>query len=198
MSDQIPEGLRGAIDEGREAVAAIAKWWWLLLITGLAWFVVAAVILQFDTSSVVTLGYIVGFMLLFTGIEQFLVASAVSGWKWVWYAFGVFFILGGLWAIFNPGATVANLAISLGLLFGLIGVFWVIEAFATKAANQLWWLGLVSGILMIGIGVWVGQQGFAEKAITLLTFAGIWAIMQGVTDLIRAFQLKRIGSLVAS
>ena len=46
--------------------------------------------------------------------------------------------------------------------------------------------------------VWVGQQGYAQKAITLLTFAGIWAIMQGVTDLVRAFQLKRVGSLVSS
>ncbi len=198
MSDQMPEELRGASDEGRQAVAAVARWWWLLLISGAAWFAVAFVILQFNTSSVVTLGYIVGFMLLFTGIEQFFVASAVSGWKWVWYAFGVFFVIGGVWVIVNPGATVANLAVSLGLLLGLIGVFWVVEAFAARSANPLWWLGLVSGLLMIGIGVWVGQQGYAQKAITLLTFAGIWAIMQGVTDLVRAFQLKRVGSLVSS
>jgi uncharacterized membrane protein HdeD (DUF308 family) len=197
MSEPNPEGLRAAVEEGRTAVASVARWWWLLLITGVAWFVVAFVILQFSTSSVVTLGYIVGFMLLFTGIEQFLLASAASGWKWVWYAFGVFFVAGGLWAILNPGETVATLAISLGLLFGLIGVFWVIEAFVTKSANPLWWLGLVSGILLLGIAFWVGQQGFAEKAITLLTFAGIWAIMQGVTDLIRAFQLRRLGSLVS-
>jgi uncharacterized membrane protein HdeD (DUF308 family) len=29
----------------------------------------------------------------------------------------------------------------------------------------------------------------------LLVFAGIWALMTGVTDLIRAFQIRKLGEL---
>ena len=49
---------------------------------------------------------------------------------------------------------------------------------------------------MIGIGFWVGQQGLLEKAITLLTFAAIWALLHGVGDFVRAWQLKKLGNLV--
>ena len=184
-----------AYETPAEAIASVARWWWLFLVTGVLWMVVAAVIFQYDAASAATVGYIVGFMLLFTGIEQFLVASAAEGWKWVWVLFGVFFLVGGVWAILNPIGTAASLAQSLGILFGLIGVFWTIEAFAAKAVNPVWWLTLVSGLLMIGIGVWVAGQGFLERAITLLVFAGVWAIMHGVGDFIRAFELKRVGTL---
>ena len=180
----------------REVLAGIAKWWWLFIITGILWLVVSFIILQYDAASAATVGYIVGFMLLFTGIEQFFVASAAEGWKWVWILFGIFFLIGGVWAIFNPIGTAASLAQSLGVLFGLIGIFWTIEAFASKAANPLWWLTLVSGLLMIGIGIWVGSQGFLEKAITLLMFAGFWAIMHGIGDFIRAYELRKLGKLV--
>ena len=63
----------------RSAIAGIAKWWWLLLVTGVLWFIIGGIILQFDTQSVATIGYLVGFMLIFTGIEQFMVASAAPG-----------------------------------------------------------------------------------------------------------------------
>jgi uncharacterized membrane protein HdeD (DUF308 family) len=179
-----------------EAVSGVARFWWLFLITGLAWLAVGFILFQYDAASLGTVGYLVGFMLLFTGIEQFVVASAVEGWKWAWILFGIFFVLGGLWAIFNPFATAFALATSLGLLFVLIGVFWVVEALATKRANPLWWLALVSGLLMIGLAWWVSQQNTLEKVLTLLTFAAVWAIMHGIGDFIRAVQLRRLGKLV--
>jgi uncharacterized membrane protein HdeD (DUF308 family) len=180
----------------RQAVAGIAKWWWLFIVTGVLWLVVSFIILQYDAASAATVGYIVGFMLVFTGIEQFFVASAAEGWKWVWILFGVLFLIGGVWAIFNPIGTAAALAQSLGILFGLIGIFWTIEAFATRSGNPLWWLTLISGLLMIGIAIWVGRQGFLERAITLLLFAGFWAIMHGIGDFIRAYELRKLGKLV--
>jgi hypothetical protein len=30
----------------------------------------------------------------------------------------------------------------------------------------------------------------------LLVFAGIWTLMQGVTDIIRAFQIRKLGEVV--
>jgi uncharacterized membrane protein HdeD (DUF308 family) len=185
-----------AAEPTREAAIAVARFWWLFLVTGVLWLIIGVILLQLNVESAATLGYLVGFMLIFTGIEQFFVASAVSGWKWVWILFGVFFVIGGFWAVFNPVGTTAALAASLGLLFVLIAIFWFIEAFATKAANSLWWLTLVAAIIMLGMGIWVSSQGFLEKTITLLVFAGIWALVHAVGDFVRAFQLKKAGNLV--
>ncbi|MCU0283262.1 MAG: DUF308 domain-containing protein [Candidatus Nanopelagicales bacterium] len=180
-----------------EAAAGIAKLWWLFLITGVAWLGVAFILFQYDAASLATVGYLVGFMLVFTGIEQFMVASAVEGWKWAWILFGILFVVGGMWVVFNPLASAFALATSLGVLFVLIGLLWIIEAVATRSANPLWWLGLVSGLLMVGLAWWVSQQNTLEKILTLLTFAAIWALMHGIGDFIRAFQLRRLGKLVA-
>lgn len=185
-------------DVEREAVGAISRLWWLSLVTGILWFVIAIVILQLNSASVATVGVIVGAMFLFTGLQQFVISTVVEGWRWLWLVFGVLFVLAGLWALFNPGATTAALADSLGFLFLLVAIFWVIEAFATRGENDLWWLGLISGIIMFVLAFWVAGQFLFERVYILLVFAGIWAMLQGVTDVIRAFQLKRLGRLVAS
>ena len=185
-------------EDVREAAGVMSRMWWLSLVTGILWFVIAIVILQMNSASVATVGVIVGAMFLFTGIKQFAISTVVEGWKWLWVAFGVLFVLAGLWALFNPGATTAALADSLGFLFLLVAIFWVIEAFATRAQNDLWWLGLLSGIIMFVLAFWVAGQFLFERVYILLVFAGIWAMLQGVTDVIRAFQLKKLGRLIAS
>jgi uncharacterized membrane protein HdeD (DUF308 family) len=186
------------VEEAREDLAAVSKLWWLSLIAGILWFVIAIVILQMDSASVTTVGVIVGAMFLFTGLEQFVISTAVQGWKWLWILFGVFFVLAGMWALFNPGATTAALADSLGFLFLLVAVFWIVEAFTTRRTNDLWWLGLLSGIIMLVLSFWVAGQFFFERVYILLVFAGIWSMLTGITDIIRAFQLRKLGKLVTS
>lgn len=185
-------------EETREALGAMSKLWWLSLVAGIAWFIIGMVILQMDVESVTTVGVIVGVMFLFTGIQQFMISTVVDGWKWLWIVFGVFFVLAGIWALVNPGETTAALASSLGFLFLLVAIFWFIEALSTRDQNDLWWLGLVSSIIMFVMAVWVSRQFFFEKVAVLLIFAGIWALLQGVTDVIRAFQIRKLGKLTTS
>ena len=86
----------------------------------------------------------------------------------------------------------------LGFLFVLVGIFWVVEAFATMADNPLWGLGLASGIIMIVLGFWAGGQFLATQAYVLLIFAGIWALLHGISDIINAFMIKRAGEMLAA
>jgi len=167
--------------------------WWLWLITGIAWIIISLVILQFDESSVNTIGILVGFMFLATGIQQ-LVLSGFShgGLRVFWAIFGVLFIIGGIVAIASPAATFTAIADILGFLFLLVGIFWLIDAFATKGANELWWLGLLSGILMVLLAFWTSAQTFSQKAWMLLVFAGIWALLHGITDIVRAFMVRSL------
>ena len=94
----------------------------------------------------------------------------------------------------NPAWTTASLAASLGWLFLLVGIFWIFDAVAVRDESKLWLLGLAAGIIMVILAVWAGLQYSATKLATLLIVAGIWAVMRGVVDIVRGFQLRKIAS----
>ena len=176
-----------------EVLAALAKYWWLMLAIGIGWTIVSIVILQFDQASIATVGVIIGFMFAGAAVQNFALAGLASGGiRWVFGIFGVLFLGASVTSFISPENTFAAIADILGFLFLIIGVFWIIEAFAVKDANELWWLGLVSGILMVILAFYTGGQFFIEKAYVLLVFAGIWALMQGVKDIVLAFQLRKL------
>ena len=174
-----------------------AQWWWLWLVLGIFWILVSVVVLQFRAASLVTVGVVIGIVLVVAGIQEFFVASVSSGWKWLWIAIGVFLVIGGIWAFIDPIGTFLALADTLGFLFVLIGMFWIVEAFATESVNPVWWLGLISGIIMVVLGFWTGGQFFATRVYLLLVFAGIWLLLHGITDIVKAFQIRKVGTMTA-
>ncbi|MEX0993718.1 MAG: DUF308 domain-containing protein [Solirubrobacterales bacterium] len=180
----------------RAAIKGVSSLWWLWLVLGIAWAAAGLVILQFDQASVTTVGLIVGIMFLVAGIQQLALSSFAERLKWLYVVFGVLFLICGVVSLANPEDTFAAVADVLGFLFLVVGVFWLIGAFATRDVNELWWLGLISGILMIILAFWTGGQFFTEKAYVLLVFAGIWALMTGITDIVRAFQIRKLGKMV--
>jgi uncharacterized membrane protein HdeD (DUF308 family) len=180
------------------ASSAIGRWWWAWIVVGLLWICAAFVILQFSKASVTAVGFILGVLLLAAGIQEIVVGALASGWKWLWYIFGGLCLVGGLVALFNPNQTVLVIADVLGLLLLVIGVFWIVEAFATMQTDSFWWLGLIAGIMMLGLGFWTSWQAPLTQAATLLVVAGIWALFQGITDIVKAFQIKRVGRLPAA
>jgi uncharacterized membrane protein HdeD (DUF308 family) len=170
----------------------VTRYWWLWLVTGCAWVIAALVILQFDQASVTTVGVIIGCMFVFAGVQQFVLASMTEHLRWLWIAFGLLFVIAGVIAFVRPESTFHGFADILGFLFLLVGVWWTIEAFVSKAENPLWWLTLIGGVLMIILAYWTSGQFFIEKAYTLLVFAGIWALMHGVGDIVRAFAVRSL------
>jgi uncharacterized membrane protein HdeD (DUF308 family) len=182
--------------EGREALRGISRLWWLWLVFGIAWTLVALVILQFDQASVTTVGVIIGLMFFGTGLQQFAIASLAERLKWFYALFGLLFLAAGVLAFISPENTFAAIADILGFLFFIVGVFWVIQAFAVREVNELWWIGLIAGLLMIVLAFWTGGQFFIHKTYVLLAFAGIWALMHGMTDIVRAFQIRKLKQLV--
>lgn len=180
----------------RQAVLGIARLWWLWLVFGIFWIVVALVILQFDQASITTVGVLIGAMFLASGFEQLgLAALAEGSVRWILIIFGVLLVIAGVIALINPEETFAGIADILGFLFLLVGLFWIIQAFTDRETSELWWFGLISGIAMIILAFWTGGQFFIDKAYTLLVFAGIWSLFQGVGDLIRAFQMRGLRKL---
>jgi uncharacterized membrane protein HdeD (DUF308 family) len=176
----------------REAGSQIARFWWLWLVAGVAWVLIALVVLQFDEASIRTVGTLVGLMFLLSAAQNLLLAGLADDHRWIFAIFGVLLLAAGVICLINPEETFAGLADILGFLFLVVGTFWTIGAFAERRTNDLWWLTLLSGILMIVLAFWTSGQFFIEKTYMLLVFAGIWALMHGVTDIVRAFQVRRL------
>src|SRR4051812_40156895 len=180
-----------SIDAGdaRAAARRVADFWWGSLVVGVGWIAAALVILQFDSASIKTVGILVGILFTVAGIQQLVLAALAESLRWLWAIFGVLFLVSAVICFINPEDTFAGVADILGFLFLTVGVWWTMQAFLTKSVNSLWWLGLISGVLMIVMAFWTSGQFFIQKAYVLIVFAGIWALMHGLTDIVRAFAL---------
>jgi uncharacterized membrane protein HdeD (DUF308 family) len=168
----------------------IAGLWWLRLIVGIGWCVAALVILQFDDASAKTVGVIVGIMFLVSGFQEFVLVAVGGRDRWLGYAAGALFVIAGVLALLNPEDTFAGIADILGFVFLAVGLVWTIEAFLVRPENPLWWVGLIAGLVMIVVAFWTSGQFFFQKAYVLLVLAGVWALLQGVLEIVRAFALR--------
>ncbi len=177
---------------------AVGVPWWLFLVTGVAWLLIAMVVLRFNLSSVSTVGVLLGIVLLMAGVNEFVAMGTRPGWKWLYVLMGVLFIGGGIWALVNPIGAFYELAAILGFLLVLKGAFDISLAFMIKDENDLWWLSLVVGILEILLAFWVSQQFFAPRAALILLWVGFAALFRGVGEIFMAFSLRRMRTDIES
>jgi uncharacterized membrane protein HdeD (DUF308 family) len=196
MSDQTASAQFGTppMAPGFRATAQqLTSYWWVGLVVGIAWIVIAVVILQFDHASVTTVGVLVGVLFSLASIQNLALASVTDGgMRLVSVLFAGLFLASAIICFANPADTFAGLADVLGFLFLVVGIWWMVRAFMERALNPLWWLGLISGMLMVILAFWTSGQFFIEKAYLLLVFAGIWALMEGTVGIARAFELRAL------
>ena len=172
------------------------RWSWLWLIAGALWTLVSVIILQFDQASAATVGTIAGVMFLGAGVEYFFLGSVMKGVRWLGYLFGALLSVGGFVALLYPTRTFLAIASILGYMFAVIGIMWVVEAFVARDYNDLWWLHLVAGILMMVQGLWLSGQFLITQAAALLIFAGVWAMMKGILDITFFFTMRNVADAI--
>jgi uncharacterized membrane protein HdeD (DUF308 family) len=183
--------------EGRVLLREGSRYWWVLLITGIAWLVVAWVVLRANITSLTTVGILLGALFIAAGINEVAFAGLVTGgWKFLHYAMGVIFLLGGLWAFIRPINTFFALASVLGLILLFYGAFEIVRGVASREENRYWWVGLVTGILLILLAFWVSSSdrefNLANRTFLILFWVGFWALIHGFTQIMLAFSVRRV------
>ena len=163
--------------------------WWLFLITGIAWLLIAMVVLRFNISSIETVGILLGALFLAAAVNEFFISSVVDSWRWAHIILGIFFVFGALWGFFQPKEAFWALASVLGFLLVLQGSMTLISSVVAK--GPMWGLGMTVGILEILLGFSASQQLYAPRAALILVWVGFMALFRGIGEIVFAFELRR-------
>jgi uncharacterized membrane protein HdeD (DUF308 family) len=171
----------------------------VFIVTGIIWLMVALVVLRFTTTSVTTIGILIGAVFTFGAITEFMIVGATSGgWKVVHVIVGVVFVLGAIWGFSNPKDAFWALASVFGFVLVIYGAVELTESVMTRAINPLWWLGLTAGILLILLGFWTGQQLLVVKAELLIFYVGLAALFRGIAQIAQAFRIRHAATELAA
>lgn len=175
-------------DEVMDAAELVTGAWWIYLIAGIAWLLLAFVVLTVEVATVWTVAILAAVAFIVGGIFELVLAAMVKKWKWVHVTFGVLSIGAGIVAVVWPRQTFLVLAAVLAWYLLLIGIFEIVVSFITRGEDELWWLRLVIGVIEVLIGFWA--VAYIGRAVFLLV---VWvaaaALARGLSDLFLAFGL---------
>ena len=143
------ENFSTLIENSKRAV----RYWWLLLIIGIALFVVGILVFVYPTQSYLGMSLLFGWLMLISGILEVVLSSVnkhfITGRGWM-LAGGIIEIVLGIILIFNVALSAATLPIFLGFwlmlrAFGAIGLG--SDMGAMQIAGSGW--TIFSGILLL-------------------------------------------------
>jgi uncharacterized membrane protein HdeD (DUF308 family) len=186
---QSPTGVspRGRVETMLDQLAGP---WWMFLVTGIAWLVIALIVLRFRVSSVVAVGVLMGVVFLAGWFSELLVGSIRSRWRWAHVAMGIVFLFAACWSFASPFGAFWALAAIFGLLLIFRGSLDLVTSISSREINPAWWLGMTAGVLEILLGFWVSQQEFPARALLLLIWVGFFALFRGFADILLAFEVR--------
>lgn len=163
--------------------------WWVLLITGSLWVVFALVVFQFDYTTVSALSILVGLVCVAAGLLEGVAAVGAHGWwRAIHIALALVFVAIGIAAFAHPENTFKALAAIFAFFLLIRGTFQIVVSFLVRPAD-LWWVGLVSGVVQVLLAFWAAGN-FGHKAFLLVVWIGASALVHGVVQLVMAFHLR--------
>ncbi|KAB2869400.1 MAG: HdeD family acid-resistance protein [Bauldia sp.] len=113
--------------------------------------------------------------------------------NWGWFlALGIIFIVGGVFAIFAPGAASLAVTLVVAIVFMWVGIMQIIGAFSDRSGGGFIWQLLIGLIMLIGgLAVYFNP---VLGALTLTIVVAAMFIAKGVFQVIMAFQIRPHGS----
>jgi uncharacterized membrane protein HdeD (DUF308 family) len=180
----------------RSTMVDAARIWWLFLITGTAWLLFSIIVFRFDYTTVSAISILFGIFMLGAAAMEFVALATTHGWRLILHGLlAIAFLVIGIVAFIHPGDTFRALAAVISFYFILKGAFDLIVSLATRAENDVWWLGMALGIVEILLGFWAAGD-FGNKVILLVVFVGVAALTRGISEIIFAFTLRHMRGAV--
>jgi uncharacterized membrane protein HdeD (DUF308 family) len=181
----------------REDMEAVTRGWGWFLAAGIAWIVFAFFLLSFNYRTVWAIAVFFGIGFIVGGIMELAVAAVAPGWKWLYILIGIVSIIAGVIALMWPGETFLVLSAIVGWLLLFYGIIDIIFAFSTRHMEGLWWMQLISGIVMVLLGFWAIAPDNAtvatyRGAVLLVVWIGVAALFRGISDIILGFRLRSV------
>ena len=188
------------ITEGRMIVREGARYWWVFLLTGIAWLLIAWLVLRMDITSIAAVGVLLGVVFIAASVNEVGLGSLMSGgWKILHYVMALIFFIGGLWSLVRPVDSFFALASVLGLILIFYGTFEIARAFSSRDVNPYWWIGLVTGILLLLLAFWVSGSdrvyALAQRTYLIMFWVGFFALFKGITQIVNAFGIRHVGKV---
>jgi uncharacterized membrane protein HdeD (DUF308 family) len=166
--------------------------WWLFLFTGIGWTIVALIVLRFDYTSVSAVSILFGCVAIAAGVlEIFALILAAGWWKLLYGVLAFVFIAAGVVAFIHPGDTFKALAAVVSFFLVFAGTFNIIMSIAARKEISVWWVQLIAGIIELLLGFWAAGY-YGRSAVLLIAWVAAYTLIRGVTDIIRAFQIREI------
>jgi len=129
---------------------------------------------------------------LLAGLNEFMIWTVRRSWTWAHFVLGVIFVIAAIGAFATPYSAFWALASILGFLLVLKRSLDIIASAMTKDVNELWGLGLLTGIFELILGFRASQQFFPARAALILIWVGLMALFRGISEIVLAFQVRRL------
>jgi uncharacterized membrane protein HdeD (DUF308 family) len=181
-----------SIATAQRSLARALPPWWLFLITGIAWMLLALIVLRFDYTTVSAISILFGIVAIAAGVLEIGVTLIADGWwKLLHGVLALVFIVAGIVAFIHPGDTFAALAAVFSFFLIFAGTFDIIESISVRHEIEVWWLQLIGGIIELGLGFWAAGY-YGRSAVLLVAWVAAIAIIRGFMNILLAFRVREV------
>jgi len=139
---------------------------------------------------------VIGWIALINGIVmivQSFQSKPVRGF-WLNLVVGIFYVIAGIYILFNVGAALLVLTFAFGVLFIVEGIFTIIMAFTNRAGHRMFWAVALNGVITLILGIMVLNR-FPFSAFWLIgLYVGISIIMSGISLLAAGLAVRRMSA----
>src|SRR5262249_34501972 len=163
--------------------------WWVLLVTGSLWSIFALIVFRFDYTTVAAMSVLLGTVCIAAAAFEAIAAVSSHGW---WRVANIVLALAfaviGVLAYIHPQNTFKALATIFAFFLLIRGAVDIVVAVLVRPA-ELWWVGLVSGVVQVLLAFWAAGD-FGHKAFLLVVWVGASALAHGIIQIVTAFRLR--------
>jgi uncharacterized membrane protein HdeD (DUF308 family) len=184
---------KGPVHEAVDHAMSRTRFWWLPLVAGVAWIMVAMLILRFDYGTVATIAWLFSVVCFVVAANEVTVGVMVApsrGWLVLHSLLALLLVIVGVVALVRPDYTFVTLAAVMSFYFVFRGSFDVTSAIAFSTVPG-WWVLLLVGLAELALGFWAAGS-WKASATVLVAWVAAAALVHGIGQIAAAFTLRRV------